>query len=231
MVNYLVLNESNLVDIYENELDLLIEKNKEKIDNYVKNSDLFSRQDFMKLFNGYIEKNKINSYEHLKQNCKLAICIQGIINGFGGNVYDQVIKHIENSNNKGEVLDNNQAWDKFRNTSEKIKNNEVFGFNYTNSIYFVEFVSDNANELERINNRALSTVFISNFDKIKKYNSITPESILNDFKEKAKNDDSMMKKIHPTLKAIIETEIEKSTIEESLGGDIIQTAPKKRNRL
>ena len=95
MVNYLVLNESNLVDIYENELDLLIEKNKEKIDNYVKNSDLFLRQDFMKLFNGYIEKNKINSYEHLRQNCKLATCIQGIINGFGGNVYDQVIKQAD----------------------------------------------------------------------------------------------------------------------------------------
>ncbi|EFW3315119.1 hypothetical protein FT817_14955 [Shigella flexneri] len=227
MVNYLVLNESNLVDIYENELDLLIEKNKEKIDNYVKNSDLFSRQDFMKLFNGYIEKNKINSYEHLKQNCKLAMCIQGIINGFGGNVYDQVIKHIETSNNKGEVLNNDQAWDKFRNTSEKIKNNEVFGFNYTNSIYFVEFVSDNANELERINNRALSTVYISNFDKIKKYNSITPESVINDLKNTAKNDGSITKDIHPALKVLIETEI----IEESLDTDIIQTAPKKRNRL
>ncbi|EBI1134238.1 hypothetical protein NDU68_004656 [Salmonella enterica] len=227
MVNYLVLNESNLVDIYENELDLLIEKNKEKIDNYVKNSDLFLRQDFMKLFNGYIEKNKINSCEHLRQNCKLATCIQGIINGFGGNVYDQVIKHIETSNNKGEVLDNDQAWDKFRNTSEKIKNNEVFGFNYTNSIYFVEFVSDNANELEKINNRALSTVYISNFDKIKKYNSITPESVINDLKNTAKNDGSITKDIHPALKVLIETEI----IEESLDTDIIQTAPKKRNRL
>ncbi|ECG9774111.1 hypothetical protein PGI03_004385 [Salmonella enterica subsp. enterica serovar Litchfield] len=227
MVNYLVLNESNLVDIYESELNLLIERNKEKINHYIKNSSLFSRQDFIKLFNEYVERNKITSYESLKENCKLATCIQGIINGFGGNVYDQVIKYIETSNNKGVVLDNDHAWDKFRNTSEKIKNNEVFGFNYTNSTYFVEFVSDNANELERINNRALSTVFISNFDKIQKYNSITPESIINDLKNQAKNDKSIPKNIHPALKVIIETEI----IEESLGGDIIQAAPKKRNRL
>ena len=231
MVNYLVLNESNLVDIYENEINLLIKRKKEYASKFIRISNLFSNSDFFREMKAHVENNKINEINDLfygGYDCNFAGHMKIIINGNANKKYiEDFMKNIDSKGYKSKELDENEALDKFKQTSDKIKNKEVYGFNYTNGSCFVEFTSKSVDDLKTINDRALSTAFISNFDKIQKYNAITPESIINDFKAQAKNDDSITKNIHPTLKVIIETEI----IEESLGTDIIQSTPKKRNRL
>lgn len=225
MEKYISLNKTNLIIIHNQDIDDLILIKKEKINNYIRNRDLFKRSDFLTMFDNYIEKNKINNYKDLET--KNYLLIDKILSNRSG-IYD-VLKLEDLCKNYNLIY--NQDFKKFNETMEKINNNKISGFAYKINNLHIEFLSDSKDSLININNEALKRAFKYNKNKIEEYNSINSKFYIDLLKVEFDNDSSIIEELNPVIRNILNARKEKENIESVLNNEISENKNKKRNRL